>query len=116
MDYDLYMKRLTSRVNKSKYTVPVVIDFGNVPVFLLGENNAKRIPVPFTEYELDGMVDMAGNFDVVYQNTILELVYDVRYCLSTADKKMRRDWVAEGHRRKESLNYTTEEAVKLLVG
>lgn len=116
MNYDLYMKRLASRINKSKYTVPVVIDFGNVPVFLLGKNNAKRIPVPFTEYELDGMVDMAGNFDVVYQNTILELVYDVRYCLSTVDKKTKQAWKDEKASRCDSLCYATDEAVNLLVG
>lgn len=116
MDYDLYMKRLTSRVNKSKYTVPVAIDFGNVPVFLLGENNAKRIPVPFTEYEVDAMVCLASNFDKVHCDTIYDLAYDVRYCLSTVDKKTKQAWKDEKASRCDSLCYVTDEAVNLLVG
>lgn len=116
MNYDLYMKRLASRINKSKYSVAVAVDCETVPVFVLGEVFTKRIPIPFTEYEVDAMVCLASNFDKVHCDTIYDLAYDVRYCLSTVDKKTKQAWKDEKASRCDSLCYVTDEAVSLLVG
>lgn len=116
MNYDHYVKMLRDRINRSRYSVQVSIYRGRVPLFYLGEHKVIKVPVPFSTTELAGMMDTASNYSEPFYDTIVALGKDVQYCLNVFDRKTKYSWTVETHKRNDSLDYITDEAISLLVG